>query len=417
VRPLRWLAPLALAMLGAVPGPVRAQPAPAAGGHELLAGAEQAPEVVVGRVAAPTQIDLHGWRATLAVERVLRGERQPGEPLAIAWEELATGRPARFAEGARVAVALAPLPAGSLWSARFPRRDALAVAARGEAFLRDPDAATLDPLAAWLALPAAAREGDAGVAALARLAAAGEPAVAASALARLDRVPSLARRVVGPAADALTELAADTNRPLDLRRAALELAGRRALSALEPAIAALAAQPSAVQGAAVDALGRLRGELEPERVADLLRDPDPAVRAAAVRQGGAAVDAAALRAFLRSDRSDQVRAAAAETLARRENARAADDLVRALRDEAPPVREAAMKGLGALGAPALQALQYEIWQAAPTGPAGALAPAVLTLGLVGPEGVAELRRIAHEHPSENVRRLAELALGRLPERH
>jgi hypothetical protein len=43
--------------------------------------------------------------------------------------------------------------------------------------------------------------------------------------------------------------------------------------------------------------------------------------------------------------------------------------------------------------------------------------AVLTLALTGSEGIAELRRIVHEHPSEKIRGLAKLALGRLEKKH
>lgn len=388
---------------------------PAAGGVGFLAAAEGAPEVVVGRVSGVGQIDLHGWRATLTVERALVGGRAPGSELTVAWEELGTKRPARFAEGARVALALGPLPAGSLWSTRFPKRDALAIAARGEAFVREPDAATLEPLAAWLALPAVERETAAGVAALAALAARGEAVVAESALARLDRVPSLADRCTGPAAESLAALLADFERPLDVRREALELVARRELRALDPAVEALAAVPSDLQGQAVDVLARLRGGMEPERTAELLADADPAVRAAAVRRGG--LETLELRSLVTRDSSDAVRAAAAEALAARADPAAAEDLVTALRDRASPVRLAALEGLADLGPAALPPLQREIWEGDPRGGREAVSSAVLALGLLGQAGAEELARIAHEHPSERVRRLAELAMGRLPENH
>ena len=63
-------------------------------------------------------------------------------------------------------VALEPLPTGSLWRTRFPNGDALAVAARGNAFLWEPDTATLDALAAYLALESSARSESRGVSAL-----------------------------------------------------------------------------------------------------------------------------------------------------------------------------------------------------------------------------------------------------------
>jgi len=391
--------------------------APATGGRELLAAAAGADTVVVGRVERPTQIDRLGWRAKLVVERSLRGIHAPGTALLIAWEELATSRPARFAAGERVVVALEPLPPGSLWTTRFPKRDALGIAARGEAFLRDPDGFTLRELAAWLALPSPERDGEAGVAALAHLAAAGEPNVAESALAWLERVPALRERLSADAVRSLADLIADGRRPIGLRRAAVTLVGHRALQALEPALVALASAPSPLQGDALDALGRLRGGLGAPRVAELLRARDPAVRAAAVRHAGGAIDVSMLRSLLRNDPDGEVRAAAAEALAKLEATDAVDDLVRGLRDEEPAVRLAAMQGIASLGLPAIEALRREIWDGAGIQAPGTLAPAVLTLGLFGPDGLAELRRIAHEHPSPRIRRLAELTLGKLPEQH
>ncbi len=384
----------------------------------LLAAAERAPHVVVGRVSAPTRLDQHGWRATLLVERTLHGDQQPGQTLVIAWEELGTKRPARFADGARVVLALEPLPPGSLWRQRFPKRDALAVAARGEAFLREPDADTLEPLSAWLGAGPEAREDARGVAALAALAARGEPRVATSALRRLDAVPDLADRVPpsDTAAKDLAQLFADGARPLDLRRGAFDLAGRRKLAALQPAIEALASRPSEVQGAAVDALGQLRGGFPPERGVELLRSPDPAVRAAVVRRAGDGVSNATLRVLFASDPAPTVRAAAATTLAAREGPAANDVLIVALRETNSLIRGAAMHGLAAQGAAAVPALRAEIWESEPTAEPGRLAGAVLTLALTGSDGMAELQRIVHEHPSQAIQRLATLALGRMEEK-
>lgn len=400
------------------PPPAPAEAAPAAGASALLAAAEKAPHVVVGRVSAPTRIDRHGWRATLLVERTLHGDPPAGQTLVIAWEELGTKRPARFADGVRVVLALEPLPPGSLWRERFPKGDALAVAARGEAFLRNPDADTLEPLSAWLSVGPAAREDARGVAALAALAARGQPRLATAALRRLDAIPDLADRV--PSADTaakdLAQLFADGARPLDLRRGAFDLAGRRKLVALQPAIEAIASTPSEVQGAAVDALGQLRGGFPVERAAELLRSPDPAVRAAVARRAGEGVPNATLRALFASDPAPAVRAAAATALAAREGPAANDVLIVALRAADSQVRSAAMHGLAAQGAAAVPALREEIWESAPTAEPGRLAGAVLTLALTGGDGLAELRRIVHEHPSQSVRRLATLALGRIEEK-
>ena len=323
---------------------------------------------MLGRLSAPTQIDQHGWRATLLVERTLHGDHAAGQTLVIAWEELGTKRPVRFTDGVRVVLALEPLPSGSLWSHRFPKRDALAVAARGEAFLREPDAETLEPLSTWLGAGPEAREDARGVAALVSLAARGEPRVGAAALRRLDAVTDLADRV--PPSDTsakdLAELFADDSRPLDLRRAAFDLAGRRKLAALQPAIEALASKPSEVQSAAVDALGQLRGGFPAERAQELLRSADPAVRAAAARRAGEGIPNAMLRALFAGDPDPAVRAAAAMTLAAREGPAANDVLIVALRETDSQVRSAAMRGLAAQGAAAVPALRDEIWQAAPT---------------------------------------------------
>jgi hypothetical protein len=270
----------------------------------------------------------------------------------------------------------------------------------------------------FLALAPEARAQAAGMTALSALAAGGEPRVADAALARLGRVPSLAQRLPAEAAQSLVTLIADTARPAELRRAALELAGDQALSALEPAVEAAAAKPGPVQGAAVDALGRLRGGYPPERAAALLASPDPAVRAAAARRAGSGVSAEKLRGLVRGDSAGAVRGAAVEALAAREGERAMPDLVLALRESDPDARAGAMRGIIALGpAAALPALRTEIWETDAAAPPERLAGAVLVLALLGPEGVAELSRIAHEHPSPKLRRVAELGLGRLEEKH
>ena len=412
---MKGVAGLALGAAWLLAGAAAAEVAPAAGGARLLAAAEDAPEVVVARVGDVERLDLHGWRASVVVERALTGPRAAESPLAVGWEELGGERPARFTSGGLVVFALEPLPPGSLWTQRFPKRDGRAIAARGEAFLRDPDPATLEPLARWLALAPPDRDSPAGVAALAALAAAGDPVVAASAVARLERVPDLPERAAGAATESLSALVRDAARPESLRRAALELVSARGLRTLEPTLETLAAAPSSLQGAAVDALAQLRGGLAPERTAELLAASDPALRAAAVRRGD--LETGALRGLLARDSADEVRAAAADALAARADPASADDFVSALGDPASSVRLAALRGIGEIGPDALPALQREVWEANPRARGDAVPTAVLALGLIGPAGASELKRIAHEHPSERVRRLAELALGKLPDEH
>ena len=364
---------------------------------------------------APERIDLHGWRATLLVERVLAGAAPSADALAIGWEERASQRPARFADRDRVLVALEALPSGSLWSARFPKRDAWAVAARSEAFLRDPDAETLEALGAFLALPSEQREQAPGVSALVALAARGEAQVAASALGRLDRIPGLEARVAEGAAATWSRLLADGSRPLELRRQALALAGRRGLRGVEPALAALAAQASPLQGDAVAALGRLRGGLPPEQARVFLASDDAAVRAGAVRHAGAAIDDATLRRLLAGDPAPAVRAAAVEALVERSGAAALEAVLPLLGDADALVRGAAVRSLATLGAEVVPAVSRVVW--APEAEASGLAGPLATLALAGPEGAVELARVASEHPDEQVRALALFMLGREPPRH
>ncbi len=162
------------------------------------------------------RVDLHGRAAELALERSLRGDLAPGERVRIAWEELGGDAPGRFRTGDRILVALEPLPDLSLWRQRFPEGGTLAVAGRGAAFLRDPDPASVDLLAAYLALPAGARGGEAGSRALAALVAGAEPGLAAGALAGLAPL-----ELGTPATGALARALAVETRPLDLRRGLL----------------------------------------------------------------------------------------------------------------------------------------------------------------------------------------------------
>jgi HEAT repeat protein len=124
-----------------------------------------------------------------------------------------------------------------------------------------------------------------------------------------------------------------------------------------------------------------------------------------------------LRALFAGDPDPAVRAAAAMTLAAREGPAANDVLIVALRETDSQVRGAAMRGLAAQGAAAVPALRDEIWQAVPSAEPAQVAGAVMTLALTGGDGVAELRRIVHEHPSEKIRGIATLALGRLEAKH
>ena len=148
----------------------------------LVEALEAAPAAVVAVVAEPRQIDAHGYTARLAVESALAGRVPAGAELRIGWEELATSRAPRFADGERVLLALEPLPGDSIWATRFPdpvlRSRVFGVSMRGDAFLRAPSPRAVERLEHYLKLAASDREGANGAALLAELAADTEPPLA-----------------------------------------------------------------------------------------------------------------------------------------------------------------------------------------------------------------------------------------------
>jgi hypothetical protein len=384
-----------------------AAPERARTGGQLVAAAEAAEATVLGRVGEVRRLDRHGFAAPLHVERVLGGALAPGDAVTMAWEELAPSRPVRFGEGDRVVVALDPLPSGSLWSGRFPRRDALAVAARGEAFLVDPDAPTLDRLGAWLSIPAGQRSGGAGVLALAGLIEGAQPPVAASALARLGDVPGLGAQLGGEATGLLAAVVSGAKeRPLELRRALLGLVASRRILALRAAAEA-AATDGPLEAPALEALAAIDGGLPAQRVAALLARPEGELRVVAVRHAGAALDADQLAALARSDPAPAVRSAALESLVARHGATVLDLAAPVLSDPDPGVRAAAARSLGALGAPAVPRLRA----LAERSRGGDAAGPIAALWEAGPQGQVAVRTLAESHPDEQARRLCRLLAG------
>lgn len=388
-----------------------AQPTRAPGGAPVLRGAETAQRVVAGRIDAAAQIDRHGWRATLAVERDLlapaTGAATAAESLAIGWEELAEGRPPRFAAGDRVLVALEPLPGQSLWRKRFPKRDGFAVAERGTAFLRDPDAATLDTLARLLRVAPAEREESPGVEALAEIVRSASAPVAEGAVARLESVAGLGGKLREPAALALGAALGSEARPDSLRRALLRLAAARRLDGLRAPIADLAARPGPLAGDAWAALATLDGGLPVDTVKRLLDNGDPAVRAVAVRHAAGTSEQPRALVAARSDPSPAVRAAALEASIATGAPEALEVGCAALDDPDPNVRLAAGEALGARGAevvPRLREVALARSGSRAAGPLGALA-------FAGPEGQAALLELSHTHPNAETRGLARLLLG------
>jgi hypothetical protein len=408
---------LALALAGGARAAEPVAPAvgsapPAAGGALLLRGAERAARVVVGVVEVdPARIDQHGFAATLRVERELRPPPEPGPAtLRIAWEELAPARRPRFEAGGRVVVALEPLPSGSLWRQRFPKRDALAVAENGSAFLRDPDAATIDGLARFCALAPDERDAAPGVAALAALAAGGAPPLAEAAVARLAEIPGLGNRLDAEATAALANAIDAATRPEAVRVGLLSLAGERRLAALRPAAERASRSAPPLAAAGWQAVAAIDGGLDAERLRALLAGRDAGVRAVAVAWAVGTPEEPTARRLARSDPVAEVRAAAVRALLDDRSPDALEIGLEALFDSDPAVRAQAAQSVARYGpevVPRLRELALSRSGAATAGPMAALA-------LAGPAGLDVLRELSHEHPDEDAQAMARLMLGRDP---
>jgi hypothetical protein len=361
-------------------------------------------------VGAVRALDRHGYAAPLALERILAGA-PPGaeaEPLAIAWEELAPSRPARFAAGERVLLALEPA-ADSIWRARLEGAQAWVVAGGGEAFARAPGAAEVEALAAYLAPAPGLRAGPEAARALVALAAAASTPLAEGALDALD---ALAEPALAAAAPDLAALLGDRARPLEPRRRIARLAGARRLEPLRPALLGLLAEPdteASLRGDALVALSALGGGAPAELRARALEGGDAELRAAAVR-AAPPLPAAQLAALATRDPAPGVRAAALESLRGLPAAVASGPTLAALEDPDPRVRETAIRAAGALGEPAVPAL-YE--RAMDADVERARAP-LAALALAGAAGAGALERVSLEHPDERVRALARVLLGQEP---
>ncbi len=379
---------------------------PAAGGHVLLDAAAEAPLVVLGVVGEPEPLDARSWRAGLRIERA-------GDVTPIAWEELAPERPRRFDAGTRVLVALERLPGWSIWRTRLAGREALGVGRRGEAFLRDPDPETLDLVARYLAVAPEEREREPGVAALAALAASATPAVAGSALARLERVPGLAGRLDPSARGELARLLVAAGRPLELRRQTVRLAGGRRLVSLRPELELLAAPGSPLAADALAARVQIDGGLSAQDVRVLLQRAEPEVRGVALREAPASMQPDPALAALASDPAPAARVGAVQGLAARRGMDAFDTLVPLLGDADPQLQGAAVVAVAGLGEPAVPRLLA----LAQAGDLDAARGPMLALARIGAPGAPALVVLAESHPEPRVRGFARFLLGRGPEGH
>ena len=390
-----------------------------------LAALEGAARVVVGRVERVDRLDRHGYLARIEVERELgtgpggESASRPDEVALVAFEELATGRPPRLRAGTRVLVGLGGRPRGSLWRERLaarPREPGVhELAGEGRALLEDPDDATAGLLAAWLAAQRRDPGGPAALELLAELVRRADPRLALEAAAALEAAPGLAARLPEPGWTRLREALLDPERPEVLRRALLELAGERRLSALRPVVAELAKpeRGSGLELPALAALAALDGGLCADRLAALLADDRPEARRLAVRAPGPPLGPATLARLARSDPDPGVRREALAELLRRRGVDALADGLRGLGDPDPGVRAAAAHGVAALGEPAVEPLVAEVHRTTGEAREAALA----ALAACGAAGHRALGRLAASHPDPAVRGLARLALGKLDAGH
>jgi hypothetical protein len=399
----------ALLLVGAAPDE---QPR-ASGGVRLVEALETAPSAVVAVVAEPRRIDAHGFAARLQVESSLAGPVPAGAQIRIAWEELASSRATRFAEGERVLVALEPLPGASIWAARFPDPEArsrtFAVSMRGDAFLRAPSALAVARLEHYLRLAARDREGTNGAALLAEIAALCEPPLAVSAAERLARYEGLDEKLDPAAAALVVRALLRTDAGPALSSALLEVVARERPQALRAPLEALAAREALAPAVVFEALAALDSGVSPARASRLLADASPAHREVAARHARGPDARVELARLARSDPAPAVRAVAVERLLALGGESAVEDGLSALHDPDPGVRGAAARALGSLGASAIPGLRRKV----DSSDEDAARAAVVALQLTGsPEATTALAEIADSHRDEAVRALAAIALGR-----
>jgi len=363
---------------------------------------------LLGRVSASRAIDLHGFEATLTVERALVGSEVPGAVVHVAWEELARGASDRLHDGTRVLLALDPLPTQSLWQNRFPAGGVRVISGQGAGVIRAPDESTVAALDRFLTLSPEARTDKAGVAALVELLVVAPPSLALAAVECLAELPELELHVSASVASALSEVAASPERPLAVREAVFELAAQQQLMALRPAVEAAARSGPPLEVAGWQALAALDGRVQPADLVALLESEQPALRVLGVRHARDTPSEPRVAAAINGDPAPEVRAAAVHAWCAWHGTAGAKVAEPALFDPEPAVRGAAAESLGGLGealVPRLEELANEHEGGAAAGPLWALSHA-------GAAGRLALRRIAVGHPDDRVRKLAAVISGK-----
>lgn len=406
------LAALGLAALFASPRAFAAS-VPATGGVRLFENLEASPFAVVGQIVEPAQLDAHGWWAELGVEQALRGTVEPDLVVHVVWEELSTSRPVRFENGDRVVLCLAPLSGDSIWRQRIPdpevRHRTLAIAERGDAFLRHPSGAEITTLQHYLALEPDIRGGPTGVGHLAQLAQWAQPQLALAAVQRLEAVANLDAQIEAPAANALVTALLRSDASPVFTEEVLALIERRRLVSLRDPLAALADADEIPDAVVFTALALLDEGLSPERTTRLLEHPDASYRLAGARHARGEGAEKALAYLMRSDPSTDVRAAAVTRYVELGGKGAVGPATSVLYDPDLSVRAAAARAVASQGAAAVPYLVDVVERGDPNAAQAAVAGLRFTNTR---EARDALQTIIDEHPDSGVRMLAELALGR-----
>ncbi len=382
----------------------------------LIESAETAPCVAIGSVSGVRRLDRHGYAAMFAVEQALGGTCSRDSRLQLGWEELATGRASRFADGDRLLVALDTIPRLSLWYERFAaelkRGPVFTPAANGDAFL--VLSSTSDSRETAEGVRDYRRNHEAGddaaqLAALTRIVGATEPRLALAAVARLEAIAGTRHDLPTSVSESLGAIVRDPTRSPALRAALLGVIERSRWAALREPVAAIAVPETDVFAASLRALAALDGGLPQDRVVRLFEHSDPAVRAVAAENAQDADRLDRLPSLLRDDPSARVRSAAAGALVRRRGLDAFASVRPAFADPAPEVRVALADAFAAVGAAAVASLE-ELFR---EGTFEEARGAALALDHIGAAGRAALERMAHTAVDERKRNLAAIALGRL----
>ncbi len=422
-------------------------PAPARGGVRLLEAMTAGGPVLVGRVGAIERLDAHGYSAWIHVERALgeeEGATEPGTAVRIAWEELATGRPARFADSERVLVCLERLGTASIWRRRIPdssvRRQTAGIAMQGDAFLRDPAPGTLDVLHHYLSLAPEDRETATGAGYLAALTARAQLPLAEDAARRLAEMQDAGGRLAGEDDALIVQALQREDAGGGLEAALLDVVRASATASMAKALRAATRAPRTPPARLFEALAIAAGGLSVSDVSGLLASDEPAYRLVVARTLSGQRAAETLTKLLESDPSPEVRAGAVRGLARVEAGAALLRVLATLCDPDAGVRSAAAATAATMGDAAVPGLVKVVFGGTEPGgtepggtePSGsapggdeagqhpacpgsedAARAALDALSRGGPASRKALVDIAARHPDPGLRKLAGVALGEL----